>query len=190
MSVDPQFEIEVQVISQAVEDMDYFQILKLSQESSAGELKKAYYRESRLYHPDRYYHLPASPLKTQIDKIYKRITEAYTVLRDPEKRGQYLEGINGPDRESKLRYTEASEADQKQQAYEREGKTPQARQAFKAAQADMAAERWEAAVRNLKTAIMYDSENPYFKEQLTLATEKAKAGGGGGGPSGGGYKIG
>ena len=169
MSVDPQLAIEVQVLLQALDTMDYYQILKVPQDATLGQIKKAYYRESRAWHPDRYYHLPDGELKEGVHAIYKRITEAYTVLRDPENRAKYTKDINSPEREKKLRFTEESEQEKKQAKAEREGKTPQARQAYRAALREMQAGRWEAAVRQLKTALIYESDNELFKQKLEEA---------------------
>ncbi|RMG19949.1 MAG: molecular chaperone DnaJ [Deltaproteobacteria bacterium] len=172
--MDPQLAIEVQVLRQALDTLDYYQILKVQQDATLSEIKRAYYRESRAWHPDRFYHLPDGELKDGVNAIYKRITEAYTVLRDAEKRAKYTADINSPERERKLRFTEASEQEQKQAKAEREGKTPQARQAYRAALREMQAKRWEAAVRQLKTALMYESDNELFQEKLKEAEAELK----------------
>ena len=57
------FEIEAQALAQILDELDYFQILKIAQHASPVEIKAAYYRESRAYHPDRYSTLPAGELK-------------------------------------------------------------------------------------------------------------------------------
>ena len=76
------FEIEAQALAQILDELDYFQILKIAQHASPVEIKAAYYRESRAYHPDRYSTLPPGELKDNIGRIYKRINEAYVCLRD------------------------------------------------------------------------------------------------------------
>src|SRR5436190_4065643 len=102
--MDDGFEIEAQALAQILDELDYFQILKVGQNASPGEIKAAYYRESRLYHPDRFSTLPASELKDNIGKIYKRINEAYVCLRDDTKRTKYIADVIGPDRQRKLRF--------------------------------------------------------------------------------------
>lgn len=178
--IDPQFEIEVQVLAQAIDEMDYFQILKVEQDATPAQLKRAYYAESRAFHPDKFFQLPDGELKTGVLKIYKRITEAYTVLRDHEKRAKYQADVNGPDRAEKLRYTEQSEAEQKQEKEEQMGKTPQARQLFRQALLDLQYKRWEQAERNLKSALVYEPDNQLFKEKLEEAQKNIKPKGSGG----------
>ncbi len=62
---------------------DYYKILGLTKTASAAEIKKAYRKMAMKYHPD----------KTKGDKNledkFKKISEAYAVLSDPEKKNQY-----------------------------------------------------------------------------------------------------
>jgi DnaJ-class molecular chaperone len=106
--MDEAFEIEAQALAQVLDELDYFQVLKIGQNSSPPEIKSAYYRESRAYHPDRFSTLPAGELKDNIGRIYKRINEAYVCLRDDTKRTKYLADVLGPERQKKLRFVEAS----------------------------------------------------------------------------------
>jgi DnaJ-class molecular chaperone len=174
--MDAQFLIEVEAISQVLDQLDYFGVLKLAQEAGPAEIKAAYYRESRAYHPDRYAALPSAQLKDAIGRVYRRINEAYTVLRDDAKRRKYLADISGPDRARKLRFTEADEAqvkdEQKKKVEESFGQTPNGRKFYATALADIAAERWDAAERALKMALMYEPANAKFKEQLSVVEKR------------------
>src|SRR5438445_10981616 len=107
--MDEGFEIEATALAQILDELDYFQILKIGQNASPNEIKAAYYRESRAYHPDRFSTLAAGELKDNIGRIYKRINEAYVCLRDDTKRLKYLADILGPERQKQLRFVDASE---------------------------------------------------------------------------------
>lgn len=156
-----------------MERSDYFEILQIAKEASPGEIKKAFYRESRALHPDRFYHLPDKALKDRVNELYKRITEAYYVLRDDTKRKRYQADLAGPDRDKKLRFTEASEAEVKAQAKkeveEQIGVNPKARAFYATAVQDLEAERWQSAERNLKMALTYEPSNARYKEKLAEA---------------------
>ncbi|BDG07008.1 J domain-containing protein [Anaeromyxobacter paludicola] len=173
----PEFRIEVEALAGALDFIDYFGILKLPQSAGLAEVKAAYYRESRAYHPDRFAALPDAELRACIGKIYRRVNEAYTVLRDEKRREKYLADINGPDRDRKLRFTETEEAqlkeEQKRKLEEQFGQTPNGRKLYATALQELAAGRLEAAERALKTALMYEPGNPRFLEQLA-AVEKQK----------------
>lgn len=63
---------------------DYYEILRVPNKASDEEIKKAYRKLAMQYHPDR------NPGKEQwANEKFKEINEAYGVLGDPQKRGQY-----------------------------------------------------------------------------------------------------
>ncbi len=61
---------------------DYYAILGVDRGADEAELKRAYRRLAMQYHPDR-------NGDAEAEARFKEITEAYEVLRDPEKRGVY-----------------------------------------------------------------------------------------------------
>jgi DnaJ-class molecular chaperone len=173
--MDPQFAIEVETLAAALDQLDYFGVLKVPQGASPAEIKAAYYRESRAYHPDRFAAVPDPAFRELVGRVYRRVNEAYTVLRDDARRAKYLADVSGPERAKKLRFTEAAEAEvkeeQKKKIEEQLGTTPNGRKFYSAALVEMKAERWDAAQRSLKSALMYEPGNARFKEQLA-AVEK------------------
>jgi DnaJ-class molecular chaperone len=62
---------------------DYYQILEVSPEASADEIRRAYRRLALRNHPDR------NPGDSSAEERFKSISEAYGVLIDLEKRRQY-----------------------------------------------------------------------------------------------------
>jgi len=168
--MDAQFLIEVETLAQVLDQLDYYGVLKLPQGAGAADVKAAYYRESRNYHPDRFAAVENAELRELIGRIYRRINEAYTVLRDDRKRERYLADVTGPERARKLRFTEVEESavvvDQKKKLDEQFGQTPNGRKFYATATLEMKAGHWDAAERALKSALMYEPSNAKFKEQL------------------------
>ncbi|MBF0549203.1 MAG: molecular chaperone DnaJ [Deltaproteobacteria bacterium] len=72
---------------------DYYQILDVSRESTEEEIKKSYRKLALKYHPDR------NPGDKESEELFKEASEAYEVLRDPQKRRIYdqygHEGLKG-----------------------------------------------------------------------------------------------
>lgn len=178
--MDGRFLEDVRALSASLDQLDYFGVLRLPQTAGAADIKAAYYRESRAFHPDRFAAVPDPILRETIGRIYRRINEAYTVLRDDRKRVKYLADVTGPERAAKLRFTEADEAQvkeaEKKKLEEQLGQTPNGRKFYAAALADVQAQRWEAAQRALKSALMYEPANAKFKEQLAVVEKELDRG--------------
>jgi molecular chaperone DnaJ len=62
---------------------DYYEVLGVSKDVSAGDLKKAYRRVAMKYHPDR------NPDDAAAEEKFKEASEAYEVLSDSDKRAAY-----------------------------------------------------------------------------------------------------
>ena len=72
---------------------DYYAVLGVARDASDADIKKAYRRLARQYHPD----VSKDP---EGERKFKEVAEAYATLRDPEKRAAYDQlGVHRPGEE-------------------------------------------------------------------------------------------
>src|SRR5580698_7734955 len=69
----------------AVKFRDYYEVLGVARGASDDEIKKAFRKLARQYHPD------VAKTKKGAEEKFKEINEAYEVLSDPAKRKKYDE---------------------------------------------------------------------------------------------------
>ena len=182
-NISPEILAAVEIKSASLDESDYFQILEVPADADQHRIKDAYRAMARDFHPDCFRNFPDPDFQMHANRLFKRINEAYFVLRDDAKRAQYLADITGPLRARKLRWSEESEA-QKQAAkrrntLERMGTTPRGRECYQLALREIEAGRWAEAARQIKMAILYEPKNELFREKLREVEAAAKNGGNG-----------
>ena len=63
--------------------IDYYNVLGINKNATTDEVRKAYRKLARKYHPD------LNPNNKEAEKKFQEINEANEVLSDPEKRKKY-----------------------------------------------------------------------------------------------------
>lgn len=93
--------------------IDYYKVLGLDKKASTDQVKKAYRKLARKYHPD------LNPNNKEAQKKFQEINEANEVLSDPEKRMKYDK--YGKDWKHGEQFEQAQRAQQSQRQYQGQG---------------------------------------------------------------------
>ena len=83
---------EITELGGQVGDLDHYSALGLSTEASTVQIKKAYFKAAKRYHPDSLAKLNLGDLKDEAATVFARIAEAFETLSDPAKRERYDKG--------------------------------------------------------------------------------------------------
>lgn len=161
---------EIKALARIIGEIDYYQLLHLSRDAAAGEVKRAYHSTSRAFHPDANRHLDPE-LQEAVRVVAMRVSEAYSVLRNPRRRKAYDQRLDAGEG-VRIQLSEAQAVAHKQDSEQRSGKTPQGRQYHQLAARDQQRQDWSAALRNLQTALTFEPDNEMFKEELSFVRRK------------------
>lgn len=75
--------VEDQGVMKLTNKRDYYEVLGIGRDASDAEIKKAYRKLAKKYHPD------TNPGDIRAEQMFKEAGEAYEILSDPEKREMY-----------------------------------------------------------------------------------------------------
>ena len=155
---------EIKALARIIGDLDYYQLLHLGRDAASTDVKRAYHATSRAFHPDANRHLEPE-LIDAVNVIAKRVSEAYSVLRDPKRRQVYDRRLDAGDG-VRMQLAEAQAEAGRQATEQLAGRTPQGRQFHKLAQADLGRNNLQGAARHLQTALTFEADNEHFKALL------------------------
>lgn len=73
---------------------DYYRVLGINRNSTDDEIRKAYFKLAKLYHPDRHFLPELADLKQTLETLFTRVHAAYETLNTQAGRNQYNESIS------------------------------------------------------------------------------------------------
>jgi len=75
---------------------NHFEVLEIAPDASAIQVKEAYFKLAKRFHPDSHHKEAAlEDVRAQLETIFIRLGEAYEVLRNPRTRPDYESGLAG-----------------------------------------------------------------------------------------------
>ena len=83
------FQREIRELARALPGMNYYEVLRVSQQAESADIRDAFFERSKTFHPDRYFKKELGVFGELLNEIYKRIVAAHDVLRDAKLRASY-----------------------------------------------------------------------------------------------------
>lgn len=140
--------------AQVVETQNLFEVLELPQAATKDEVKQAYFVAAKRYHPDRLVSMGLDALRPEVEKIFRRVSEAYGTLFDDQRRADY-------------KATLAKPGNNDVEAHAKAMKMLEAEMAFRRGEMALRKNDYLGAIRELEQAV---AMNPQEGEHLAFLT--------------------
>jgi len=155
---------EIKALARLLDELDYYQILEIEPGTPSSGVKRAYYTLSRRFHPDANRGLEGD-LRFSLETIARRLSEAYSVLRDARRRRAYDAQLKEQGAR-RIQLAEAEARADQQMVEETLGRTPNGRRFFALARSEIDRGELAKAARNIQMALTFEPDNPFFKKKL------------------------
>jgi len=126
VEVDPLFAEKVEALNNRLNTTNYYDLLDIKKSATPDEIRVAYYRKTREFHPDKHFHQPSENMKNKLNTICSALTKAYKTLSDAEKKGKYDKGLSPEAEPAKAGISEPETEPAKPSALEPEIEPPKA----------------------------------------------------------------
>lgn len=87
--IDPGIRDMIEDMHRKYDGLGYYGVLGVKEYATISEIKSAYYKIAKRFHPDMHSHLQEDSLKDKLRDIFSYIYEAYATLSNPQKRKEY-----------------------------------------------------------------------------------------------------
>ncbi len=93
VGLDSAFVEKVDEIYDRLDSTNYYDIFGITKSATLNEVKEAYYKKTKEFHPDRHFYLPSETLKNKLNALFSFLTKAYKTLSDEEMRKEYDQSL-------------------------------------------------------------------------------------------------
>ena len=160
--------VMLETLHDIVDELDYYQLLRLDQACEQADISTAYKRESKRLHPDQSRSIDG--IEEKANYIFTAINEAFRVLKEPDSRLEYDNLIS----KGQIRVEDTALNNNSDGGGSKDpsnaATTEKSKKYWTLALTDYESGRFESAILNIKFAIQFEPDNDVFKEWL----EKAK----------------
>ncbi len=151
---------------------NHFEVLGLTREAKEAEVKDAYFRLAKRFHPDSCNDAALHDLKPKAEALFIRIGQAWDVLRNPKSRGDYesslprVRPVAGP---AAPAAAPAGPPTPRTQAIQSEAAVARANESVRRAEKLLQEEKWWDAIQLFEEALPLASGNYPLRAHLGLA---------------------
>jgi curved DNA-binding protein CbpA len=80
---------EVICLHEQLDDLNHFEFFGIEPEADRGDVKRAYFKLSKRFHPDKHFRKELGPYNAMLERIFQEITKVHRILSNPERREAY-----------------------------------------------------------------------------------------------------
>jgi curved DNA-binding protein CbpA len=106
------FRERVRTFRVQLRELNFFELLDVSSDADAKTIRRAYFKLSKQFHPDRYYTKTLGPYNEMLAEIFRQVQAAYEFLLDDDKRQAYRSTVEQQEREHALSEQLQKDADE------------------------------------------------------------------------------
>jgi len=148
---------------------DFYSILGLTSRAELPEIKAAYYKLARRFHPDRFYGLEDPELREKVDIIFSAVNVAYETLKNTKARTEY---DNSPVEQKKVASTTLVGYGPQKEVKREEAMVKVAEDYYKRSQDAYDGGNYYQAVQFLRSATQIDPSVARYWRQLGISLSK------------------
>ena len=146
-------------------NVDHFTLLELDRGANPAQAKTAYFSLAKTYHPDRLALLGLTELRPQVERIFSRLSDAFSVLGDEGKRKAYLD-VLAQGGEAAIKRKDNDEA-------ARAAKILSAEEHFRRGEMALRRAQWQQAIDEFKLSVEMNPAEAEHHAMLAWATWSA-----------------
>jgi len=168
--------VEVETVYSFLDDVDHYRILRLKAGAPTVEVERAFGEQSQLFHPDKFYGVRDPKLTRMVTQVFKRISEAYQILKDPELKRMYdkklgVMGQAAPNVTGSHRSVDKASLERERDASDVDTAVTdkRARKYYELALIAKQNDDWNGVVMNVQFAMNYEKDNPVLQRELKRA---------------------
>ncbi len=176
LDLEPDVQLRILEFEARLGESDH-ELLGVGPAAESKEVKKAYFRLSKEFHPDRFFRRDIGDFKQRLDRIFKRIADAYEHLTNPDAaQADAADGASAaPDTarvEEDAPGNERLRLLKQRMPFKMDGEVPeerreQAEEIFKAVISAERMGRITEALSQVRLALSFDPRNREYNEKLT-----------------------